>query len=90
MKKRTQISIRTRRTIVVDAPRLHCPACGAEVPIISAENAAEMMATSEADVHQLLTNGELHAVESPGVPLICGNSVTEASSQNEIEIEGER
>jgi len=91
MKKRTQISIRTRRTIVVDAPRLHCPSCGAEVPIVSPENAAEMMATSEAGVRQLLSNGELHVIdESPGIPLICGNSLTEASSQNEIEIEGER
>lgn len=84
MKKRTEISIRTRRKIVVDAPRLHCPACGAEVPIVSPENAAEMMAASEADVHQLLTRGQLHAVdESPGVPLICANSVSAVSTEDE-------
>jgi len=87
MKKRTQISIRTRRTIVVNAPRLHCPACGAEVPIVSPQNAAEMMATSEADVRQLLTSGELHVIHEPaGAALICGNSVSEISTENDNEI----
>jgi hydrogenase maturation factor HypF (carbamoyltransferase family) len=87
MKKRTQLSIRTRRTIVVDAPRLHCPACGAEVPIVSPENAAEMIAASAADVRQLLTAGQLHAIdESPGVPLICANSVSAISADDENEI----
>ena len=87
MKKRTQISIRTRQTIVVDAPRLHCPACGAEVPIVSSQNAAAMMATSEAGVRQLLTSGELHVIEeTAGAALICGNSVSEISPENDNEL----
>ncbi len=72
---------------MVDAPRLHCPACGAEVSIVSPENAAEMIDATAADVHQLLTTGELHAVdESPGIPLICANSVSAVSPDDENEI----
>jgi hypothetical protein len=84
MKKRTQVTIRTRQRVLVPAVRVRCQQCGAEVPIISAENAAELMAASEADVHQLLTRGELHAVdESPGITLICANSVSAVSTEDE-------
>ena len=88
MKKRTQVTIRTRQRVLVQAVRVRCQHCGAEVPIISPENAAELMAASEADVQQLLTRGQLHAVdESPGITLICANSVSAVSTEDETKIE---
>lgn len=71
--------------------RVRCHQCGAEVPILSAENAAGLLQTTPGEIHGLLASGDLHAVEEPsGTQLICGNSLSEASAENEIQIEGER
>ena len=89
MKKKTQVTIRTRQTVVVHGLRVRCHKCGAEVPIISPENAAGVLQATPGEIHGLLASGDLHAVdEPPGA--ICGNSLTAASSENEIQIEGER
>ena len=77
--------------MVVHGLRVRCHQCGAEVPIVSAENAAGLLQTTPGEIHGLLASGDLHAVEEPsGAQLICGNSLSEASSENEIQIEGER
>jgi hypothetical protein len=90
MKKKT-VTIRTRQRVVVHGLRVRCHQCGAEVPIVSAENAAGLLQTTPGEIHGLLASGDLHAVEEPsGAQLICGNSLSEASSENEIQIEGER
>lgn len=91
MKKKTRVTIRTRRTVVVQGLRVRCHQCGAEVPIVSPENAAGVLQTSTGEIHGLLASGGLHAVEEPaGAQLICANSLSEASSENEIQVEGER
>ena len=90
MKKKTQVTIRTRQTVVVQGLRVRCQQCGAEVSIVSPENAAGVLQTTAGEIHGLLASGDLHAVEEPsGTQLICGNSLTAASSEKEIEIEGE-
>jgi hypothetical protein len=91
MKKRTQVTIRTRQRVVVQGLRVRCHQCGAEVSIVSPENAAGVLQTTPGEIHGLLASGDLHAVQEPsGAQLICGNSLTAASSENEIEIEGEK
>jgi hypothetical protein len=90
MKKRRQVMIRTRQTVVVGGLRVRCHQCGAEVPIVSPENAAGMLQTTAGEIHGLLASGDLHEVGEPsGARLICGVSLSAASSENEIQIEGE-
>jgi hypothetical protein len=91
MKKRTRITVITRQTVVARALRVHCPECGAEVPIVTPESAAGALQTTPREIHGLLASGELHAVEaSAGGNLICGNSLPADSTDNEIPNEGER
>src|SRR5438046_2158817 len=88
---RTRITIKTRQTTLVTPLRVRCQQCGAEVSIITPENAAGALQTTPREIHGLLESGELHAVtESSGENLICGNSLSVASTENEIQIEGER
>ena len=90
MKKRTQVTIRTRQTVVVHGLRVRCHQCGAEVPIVSADNAAGVLQTTPDEIRGLLASGDLHAVDEPsGAQVICVNSLTAASSENEISNQGE-
>jgi hypothetical protein len=89
MKKKTRVTIRTRQTLIVHSLRVRCHQCGAEVPIMSPENAAGVLHTTPGEIHGLLASGDLHAVDEP-TGAICGNSLAAASSENEIHIEGER
>jgi hypothetical protein len=91
MKKKTQVTIRTRQRVVVQALRVRCHQCGAEVPIVSPHNAAGVLQTTPDQIRGLLASGDLHAVdETSGTQVICGNSLTAASSENEISTQGER
>jgi hypothetical protein len=90
MKKRTQVTIRTRQRVVVQGLRVRCHQCGAEVPIVSPDGAAGVLQTTPDEIRGLLASGDLHAVEEPsGTKLICGNSLSEASGENEIQVAGE-
>lgn len=89
MKKKTRVTIRTRQTVVVQGLRVRCHQCGAEVPIVSPENAAGVLQTTAGEIHGLIASGGLHAVEEPsGEKLICGNSLSAAATEDEF-IEGE-
>ena len=91
MKKKTQVTIRTRKRVIVQGLRVRCHRCGAEVSIVSPDNAAGVLQATPDEIRGLLASGDLHAVDEPtGTQVICGNSLTAASSENEIEIEGER
>jgi len=80
MKKKTQVTIRTRQRLVVHSLRVRCHQCGAEVPIITPENAAGVLQTTPREIQGLLVKGELHEVEEPsGATLICGNSLSTAT-----------
>jgi hypothetical protein len=74
MKKRTRITVITRQTVVARALRVRCQQCGAEVPIVTSENAAGVLQTTPHEIQGLLASGDLHAVEeASGESLICGN-----------------
>jgi hypothetical protein len=91
MKKRTRITVVTRQTVVARALRVHCPECGAEVPIVTPESAAGVLQTTPRETHGLIAPGDLHAVEAGASGnLICCNSLPADSTDNEILIEGER
>jgi len=76
---------------IVRGLRVRCHQCGAEVSIITPESAAGALQTTPREIHGLLESGELHAVTEPsGENLICGNSLSAASTETEIQIEGER
>lgn len=91
MKKRTRVTIVTRQTVIARATRVRCQQCGAEVSIVTPENAAGVLQTTAGEIHGLLAAGELHAVEeTSGAGLICGNSLSAASTDNENLNEGER
>jgi hypothetical protein len=98
MKKRTRITVITRQTVVARALRVHCPECGAEVPIVTPESAAGVLQTSPREIQGLLACGDLHAVaEESGSSLICGNSLSAANDSDPeqettttISFEGER
>ena len=87
---RTRITIQTRQTTVPCPPSVRCHQCGAEVPILTPQTAAATLQTTARDVQGLLQSGELHTVAEPaGEELICGNSLSAAAKENQIEIEGE-
>src|SRR5262245_24042431 len=73
MKKKTQVTIRTRQTVVVHGLRVRCHQCGAEVPIVSPDKAAGALQTTPDEIRGLLASGDLHAVDEPsGAQVICG------------------
>ena len=76
MKKRTRVTIVTRQTVIARATRVRCQQCGAEVPIVTPENAAGVLQATPGEIQGLLASGDLHAVEeSSGESLICANSL---------------
>ena len=77
--------------MVVQGLRVRCHQCGAEVPIVSTDNAAGVLQTTQDEIRGLLASGDLHEVQEPsGAQVICGNSLSAASTETEIEIEGEK
>ena len=90
-RRKTRITVQTRQMTIVRGLRVRCHQCGAEVSIITPESAAGALQTTPREIHGLLESGELHAVTEPsGENLICGNSLSAASTETEIQIEGER
>jgi hypothetical protein len=84
MKKRTRITVVTRQTVVARQLRVRCQQCGAEVPIVTPENAAGVLRTTAREIHGLLAAGDLHAVEeASGASLICGNSISAVTNEDE-------
>src|SRR5262245_46788432 len=83
---RTRITIRTRKTTVVHPTSVRCHQCGAEVPILTPENAAATLQTTAHQLRGLLESGELHAIEGEGSSsLICANSISANSTEKQIE-----
>lgn len=74
--RRTEIMVETHRTLRVSVRsrrvRLFCPACAAEVEMVSAGVAARVAGLSEREVFRLVEAGELHHAEAPdGRLLVC-------------------
>ncbi len=79
MKRRTEITIEIDRVIVISQSRNHktwCNTCGAQVSMVMAGEAAEMIQTSEAAIYGLAETGKLHfATTTEGRLLICPDSL---------------
>lgn len=80
MSRRTEITIETERTVLVN---LHpaslvawCDECLAHVPTITSRQAASLLQLSAAALQQLLQSQQLHLIEEcEGLILICLNSL---------------
>src|ERR1700752_3523067 len=86
MKKRTRVTIITRQTVIARAARVRCHQCGAEVPIVTAENAAGVLQTTPGEISGLLASGDLHALpEASGANLICGNFLSTTTDPEPVD-----
>lgn len=88
MAKRTtrRITIRTRQTAHLRSLRVRCHQCGAEVSLLTPDDAAGALQVSPREIHGLLESGELHAVAEPsGENLVCANSLPGVVAGAEID-----
>ncbi|MEK6280727.1 MAG: hypothetical protein AABN95_10275 [Acidobacteriota bacterium] len=80
MKRKTEITIQTRRVLIVRRPsgttRLQCHHCGPSVEMLPAGEAAAVTSFTERAVFQLAEKGHLHSTETPdGRLFVCLNSL---------------
>src|SRR5438034_6249581 len=92
---RTLITIQTRQAIVVrplrDFFQAWCEQCLEVVLALTQESATGLLQIPISTLHEMLACGKLHAVERDArSPLVCCNSLSTGSTQNQILIEGER
>src|SRR5690242_14978216 len=78
-RRRTEIRIETRRTIVVrrrPAVSCSCTGCDEQVAMFTPEGAARLLRTTPRFVYRLIESGEVHFIESPdGLVLVCLKSL---------------
>jgi hypothetical protein len=89
---KTEITIQTRRVTVVRGLKVRCHQCGAEVQIVTPANSAGLLPTTPSGTEGMIESGSLHAIQEPGMKLICGNPLSTASdsgSEPPTSIEGE-
>jgi hypothetical protein len=91
---RTTITIQSRQRIVVrpvpDSLVAWCAECGAEVFMLTPECVAGVLHKTMSEIDGLLQSGTLHSnLDHSGENLICGQSLSAASTEFEIQIEGE-
>jgi hypothetical protein len=91
---RTTITIQTQQRIVVrplhDSFVAWCAECDAEVFMLTAERVAGVLHSTMLEIDGLIESGTLHShQEHSGISLICGTSLAAASTEFEIQIEGE-
>jgi len=75
-----EITIQTTETVVLRSSQVkisaHCPACRAELEMLTAGAAAARAAVPLRWIYRWIETGELHFQETPtGVVLICPNSL---------------
>lgn len=80
MKRRVEISVETTRVMVITRTKERratwCAACGAEVQMLTIDEAAALSGASPRTIFHLLEGREIHFSELPGGPiLICPNSL---------------
>jgi hypothetical protein len=78
--KRSRITIETRQLLAIRSPRglVHawCPACGEQVPMLRAEQAAALAGVSLRAICSQVDAGTLHFTEqTDGLLFICFNSL---------------
>jgi hypothetical protein len=82
MKRRTEITIEIDRVTVIsrrDSHQAWCAACGAEVSLITASEAATLSATDVQTIFRHAASGALHSsLTQRGALLICLTSLLHA------------
>jgi hypothetical protein len=90
---RTQITIHTRQRLVVHALpnslRTWCEHCAGVVVGLTPDAIGAVLLVTRDNLDDLLSSGSVHSV-SGGGSLICGNSLSNHTTENEISIEGEK
>ena len=78
IKKRTEITVRTSRLLVINrhSSLIHavCKACGKEVEMITPDEAAALVGVSSRVIYRAIEAGELHFLELPTL-FICRDSL---------------
>jgi hypothetical protein len=83
-KIKRKITIQTRQVTLVQPLSVRCHRCGAEVPILTADDVAGRLHTTPSEIQGLLESGDLHTVQEPADQnLICGNSLSAAANQTD-------
>ena len=78
MKRRTEITIEIDRVMIISQSNDHrswCNACGAQVSMVTAGEAAEMIQSHETFIQRLAETGKLHLATTTEGLLICLNSL---------------
>jgi len=92
---RTRITIHTRQRILVqalpDSFRTWCEHCCDVVVALTPKCLSAALRLTSVSLEEMMQSGRVHAVEAgAGSALICGNSLSSHTTENEILIEGER
>jgi hypothetical protein len=93
-KTTTTITIQTSsRTIVRPLGPLHtvpCEQCGADASVMTPEDVVSILRIPPGKIYEMLESGRLHVLEEPsGSLLLCFNQLPAASTETDIQIEGE-
>ena len=88
-KIRTEITVETHRVLLISRPAVSrtawCPECGADIRVITPEEAATMIRVNARAIYRLVEADLLHFTEPPGgLLLICLNSLMQATGQGEM------
>lgn len=80
MKRRTEITIETRRVLLVSSRKLNatgwCERCDRRVQLVTAETAARRGGVSTRTIYRRAESGQLHFTETQdGLLLVCANSL---------------
>jgi hypothetical protein len=73
-----------------DSLRTWCEHCAGVVLALTPEAVGAVLLMTHGDLDALLGSGSVHPVDSGASSLICGNSLSNHTTENEISIEGER
>ena len=91
---RTQITIHTRQRLIVHALpnslKSWCEHCAGMVVGLTPDAIGAVLLVTRDNLDDLLSSGSVHQVNSGEGSLICGNSLSNHTTENEISIEGEK
>ena len=81
IRKKREITVETTQQFVISRPEAAvmtwCPACSADVSMVTAEEAAVMMGLNSRAIYRSVEGGQLHFAEtSEGFLLICLKSLS--------------
>lgn len=93
IRRRRTVKFQTRNITVIRAKTetigFWCEACGASVPMVIPERAAEMLMTNPRAIYRQVEMGEVHFAEaSAGELLICVESLRAQASLPAISLDG--